>query len=511
MTDWTSGYVADIGYTYGYYAELNPLRAKLALLNAKLALPKDGTACELGFGQGISANIHAAGSATRWYGTDFNPSQANFAQRLAQSFANGPQLSDQSFAEFCSRDDLPDFDYIGLHGIWSWISDENRAIIVDFVRRKLKVGGVLYISYNTQPGWAAMVPVRDLLAQHADMMAAPGAGVVARVDGALAFAKKLWAVNPVFAKANPQIEERLKKIDSQDRHYVAHEYFNRDWLPMSFADMAGWLEPAKIEFACSATYLDHLPSVHMTLEQRTFLDDLPDPVFRQSVRDFMLNQQFRRDYWIKGPCRLNTMEYYEQLRALRVVMTAPRASVTLTINGVLGPATLAETVYLPILDLMSDHKVRSIGEIEQALHGRNIPLTHLHQAVMVLTEKSAMAPAHDEEMITRCRPHVEQLNRVLLNHARGTADINYLVSPVLGSGIALPRFSQLFILAIGAGKTEPEQWARYAWEILKSQQQAILKEGKLLEGDDANLVELVEQAVVFRDERMTILRALGVF
>jgi len=44
---------------------------------------------------------------------------------------------------------LPDFDYIGLHGIWSWISDENRQVIVDFIRKKLKVGGVLYISYNT--------------------------------------------------------------------------------------------------------------------------------------------------------------------------------------------------------------------------------------------------------------------------------------------------------------------------------------------------------------------------
>ena len=33
MSDWSAGYVADIGYTYGYYAELNPLRVKLAFLN----------------------------------------------------------------------------------------------------------------------------------------------------------------------------------------------------------------------------------------------------------------------------------------------------------------------------------------------------------------------------------------------------------------------------------------------------------------------------------------------
>ena len=53
--DWTAGYVADIGYTYGYYAELNPLRARLALLHAGFACPTFENACELGFGQGLSA------------------------------------------------------------------------------------------------------------------------------------------------------------------------------------------------------------------------------------------------------------------------------------------------------------------------------------------------------------------------------------------------------------------------------------------------------------------------
>ena len=161
MTDWTAGYVADIGYTYGYYTELHPLRARLAFLNAGLVPPTRGAHCELGFGQGVSVNIHAAASDNEWHATDFNPSQAAFAQELARVSGANAHLHDQAFVEFCARDDLPDFDSIGLHGIWSWISDENRAVIVDFVCRKLKVGGVLYISYNTQPGWAAMVPMRE--------------------------------------------------------------------------------------------------------------------------------------------------------------------------------------------------------------------------------------------------------------------------------------------------------------------------------------------------------------
>ena len=58
--DWTAGYVADIDYNSQYYSELNPVRLSLALLNAGYALPNIRNACELGFGQGVSVNIHAA-------------------------------------------------------------------------------------------------------------------------------------------------------------------------------------------------------------------------------------------------------------------------------------------------------------------------------------------------------------------------------------------------------------------------------------------------------------------
>jgi hypothetical protein len=62
VNDWTDGYVADIEYTYGYFGELNPLRTALLFLNAGLMPPKIQTACELGFGQGVSVNVHAAAS-----------------------------------------------------------------------------------------------------------------------------------------------------------------------------------------------------------------------------------------------------------------------------------------------------------------------------------------------------------------------------------------------------------------------------------------------------------------
>jgi len=510
MSDWTAGYVADIGYTYGYYTELNPLRARLAFLNSGLVCPEFGTACELGFGQGMSANLHAAASVTQWHGTDFNPAQAGFAQELATASTAGAKLYDEAFADFAHRPDLPDFDYIGLHGIWSWISDENRAVIVDFIRRKLKVGGVLYISYNTQPGWAAFAPMRHLMAQHAQVLGADGHGIVSRIDGALEFADKLLATNPLFARANPLVLERIKKVKEQNRHYVAHEYFNRDWHPMHFATMAEWLEPAKLQYACSAHYLDHISALNLTAEQQEFLKEIPDAMLRESARDFMVNQQFRRDYWVKGARKLNTLEQAEGLRQHKVVLLAHRPEVSLKVSGALGEATMGETIYNPILDALADHKPRTMGQIEQTVKAQGIGFAQVLEAVMVLSGAGHLAAVQDEAAIARVRKVADRLNTYLINKSRGSTETNYLASPVTGGGIAVGRFDQLFLYALGQGGKQPVQWAQVVWTILQAQGQKLVKDGKALESAEENLAELTEQATEFTQKRLPILKALQI-
>lgn len=510
MNDWTAGYVADIGYTFGYYTELNPLRVKLAFLNAGLVCPEFGAACELGFGQGLSVNLHAAASVTQWHGADFNPAQAGFAQELAAVLGSGAKLSDEDFADFANRADLPDFDYIGLHGTWSWISDENRAVIVDFLRCKLKVGGVFYVSYNTQPGWAAMAPMRHLLTQHAEVMGAPGQGIVSRIDAAIDFAEKLLVTNPLYARANPQVVERIKKIKEHNRNYLAHEYFNRDWRPMHFATMADCLSPARLTYACSAHYLDHIDAVNLTAEQQAFLKEIPDAMFRETVRDFMVNQQFRRDYWVKGARKLSPLEQAEALRAQKVALVTHRPDVSLKVAGALGEATMSEAVYNPILDLLADHKPKTLGQIEQAVKDKGVVFAQVMQAALVLSGAGHLAAVQDDAVIGKAKKHTEKLNAHLINKARGSSDISYLASPVTGGGVMVNRFQQLFLVAIRQGKKLPAEWALFVWDILSAQGQRIVKEGKTLETTEDNLAELANQAQTFADRQLPVLKALGI-
>lgn len=508
MSDWTSGYVADIGYTFGYYAELNPLKIDLAFINAGLRPPEVINACELGFGQGMSANLHAAASRVNWYGTDFNPNQAAFAQELANVSQSGAKLFDDAFDEFAQRDDLPEFDFIGLHGIWSWISDDNRAVVVDFIRRKLKVGGVLFISYNTQPGWAAMVPMRDLLVEHSEVMSAPGAGTLTRVDEALGFVEKLIGVNPAFCKANPQIKGRVEKMRNDNKNYLAHEYFNRDWEPMGFSKMASWLSPAKLEWATSARYGDAIDTIQLTDDQRTLLNSISDPMFSQTVRDFCTNRQFRTDYWVKGGRRLSTFEQQKMLNQQRIIMTVPREGLELKIASHLGSFDLNEAIYTPVLDALSDYRPTTIGELHQRLEGHDISTTSLASAITILVAKGVVGPAQQDVEAEAAQPATDRLNRYLMNMARSANEISLLASPVTAGGIGVPLFHQLFLLSALEGGGEPNDMANAAWRVLAAQNKHLIINGEPLSGEKDNIAELTQQAIKFCEKQLPVYRAL---
>ncbi len=508
-TEWSAGYVTDVNYTYGCYGELNPLRSRLPLLLVGRHPPKVENACELGFGQGLSVSIHSAAQpGVKWYGTDFNPAHAAFATEMGRLSGADAKLFDESFAEFCNREDLPDFDFIGLHGIWTWISDANRHVLVDFIRRKLRPGGVLYISYNTLPGWSASAPIRHLMKHHADVMGAPGQGVIGQTDAALSFIEQFLGLDPLYAKANPGGADRLKRIKEQDRHYLAHEYMNRDWHPMYFSDVEKWLSDAKVGFACSAHVLDLLNELNLTPQQSEFMKGVPNGSLRETLRDFCTNQQFRRDYWVRGVRQMSTHEQATALRQERVILTVAEKDLPTKVRGILGEANLVDTVYRPLFDLLLDHRPHSVSEIEKHLAKSNISFTQITSALTVLLGLGVLSSVAADADIDEARARTKALNTAIARRSLSTGEIAHFASPVTGGGVTAPRFAQLFWLSREQGGKTADDWAGYAYQALSVLGQSIIKDGAALQGED-NLTELKAQAKAWETYALPIWTALG--
>ncbi len=507
---WTGGYVAELPYTFGFYRELTPALMQFALGvkgHAVGGLAQAAfTYCELGSGQGVSASVLAAANPTvEFHATDFNPAHTLHARRMAEAGGlSNVTFYDDSFEEFLARD-LPQFDVIALHGVYSWISPEARREVVAFIRRKLKVGGVLYISYNCLPGWSAFLPLRELMVAHAAGSKNP---MVARIEAAMAFANSLESAKAAYFTVQPTAKARLEQLADMPRNYLAHEYFNRDWHPMYFADAVRELGEAKVNFVCSAHLTDHVDAVNLTPEQQTLLNEVTDPTQRETVRDYITNEQFRRDIFVRGPLRLDPSEQVAQLFSMSVALSALPSDVPRTASGKLGAAGLQAEVYEPLIAALG-----AGPQTIRALHDRPeikaLGLARFWQALTILIGGKSIEPSMDlgETIGAQRKQSTERFNMSLMERARSNGDITVLASPITNGAVQADRFEMLFLLAHKLNRPDA---AEFAFGQLSERGQRVFRDGKLLETPEENLAELKERLQAFTNKRLPVLKQLGV-
>lgn len=233
MSDWTSGYVTKVGYSANYYVYLLPRLLSFAALARGVAAPGGGSeklrVLELGCGQGVSANIIAAANPELDYtAIDFNPAHIANAQALAAA-AGTPNVHffESSFEDIANDPASECFDVVTLHGIYSWVSAANREHIIRIARDKLRPGGMLYLSYNTYPGWASFVPIRKMLL---DVIADnPNAPIFDQLDQGFRLFEQLTKLKSQYLQTMPALVSSMEQLKSQDRSYVVHEFLNQDW------------------------------------------------------------------------------------------------------------------------------------------------------------------------------------------------------------------------------------------------------------------------------------------
>ena len=506
---WHGGYVSEIDYTHGYYGELSPSRLRMvtALAKQRTSVGESPSYLELGFGQGHTLNIHAAANPGEYWGNDFNAGQAATARELAEATGAGAQMLDNSFEELAARPDLPEFDIIALHGIWSWISDANRAIIVDIARRRLKPGGIFYVSYNTAPGWSVAGPLRHLMKQFADR--AGSGSLVGKIEQALAFADQVVEADAGYFKANPAVVQRLQKLKEQDRRYLAHEYLNHSWDVIPFSEVAEKLSEAKLNFASSAGSLDLIDSLNFREPALKLMEGIEDTVLRQTVRDYLANQQFRRDVFVKGARPLSPLEQARYAQGQRYILTCPPESVPTKVQAGLGSIELRKEIYEPVIETLAadSYRPKNVSELREDARCASLSVAQTVQAVIVLTGIGAAAPVHSREATESTANDSARFNAEICRRAEFSSDFRYLASPVTGAGINVNRVDQLFLRADRLGQKDRVNWV---WPILKAEGVRFRKDDRTLESDEENIDYLRQRSKEFSAGRQQVLDRLGV-
>ncbi|HYD30087.1 MAG TPA: class I SAM-dependent methyltransferase [Azospirillaceae bacterium] len=478
-SDWTEGYVVDVGYEAGFQRLLAPSLIDLVLAVRGVRPVLHGrpfTYLELGCGQGFTTNLLAAANPHgQFRGVDFNPGHMVAARELAQAAGIGnATFSADSFAEFLEAD-TPGFDMIGLHGVWSWISEENRRLVVDIVARKLKLGGVLYMSYNCLPGWAAMIPLRRLVAEQGRALPGPTPARARRMREMFA---RLGELDARYLQANPAAAARLADLRRRSVPYLAHEYLNRDWHADTFADVMRDLGPARLSWVGSARLSDHAGELSQRAED--YLGSIEDTVFRETARDVLVNQAFRHDVFVRGPLPLSEAARKETLATTRLTLAAPPPEAE-------GPGKA-------ILDALASGP----QPLDRLLEQSDLA------ALLTLVAQGAVLPA--EEADAGRRAATDRFNAVVLDRALDLDDPPALASPVLGSGVALSRLERVFLLGRRRGVADLGQ---FAWDQLSAIAPALAEE-RPFEALGGTRDSLAARAQAFTTVWLPALERLGV-
>jgi SAM-dependent methyltransferase len=287
--DWTAGYASDVEYVAGFYREQSPAYLNfVTLLHGYEPVPLDRpfNYFELGFGRGLTLNALAAAHPNgQFFGADFNPAHVAGARELAgKAGLKNIVLMEDSFEDLAAgqRADLPQFDFITLHGIYTWVTTENQGYIVEFLRKYLKPGGVVYLSYNAMPGWAPSLPIQRILTEYGD--AHPKRSDL-QVREAIDLITRMFDQKATFFLANPGLEARLNSMKGASINYLVHEYMHKHWAPKYHADVARELGAAKLDFVGSADVVLAYPQLYLTPEKNEVIATMSSSAVRETMKD----------------------------------------------------------------------------------------------------------------------------------------------------------------------------------------------------------------------------------
>jgi SAM-dependent methyltransferase len=131
------------------------------------------------------------------------------------------------------------FDYIVAHGVFSWVSDENRDALLKLCAERLQPDGLLYLNYNSRPGWNVRGLVRDfLLAQTAGTTGLAARSEKARKIAATIAEELRGAEHPYLSL----LGNEFRFVTDNDASHTAHEYLadhNNAYSRREFFELTG--------------------------------------------------------------------------------------------------------------------------------------------------------------------------------------------------------------------------------------------------------------------------------
>jgi SAM-dependent methyltransferase len=465
MSSWNDGYIVDIAYMSGWYRQQSPAMLALAcLLNgAEVPMPAGDEpvhVLELGCGQGYGALLLAASNPTwRITAVDFNPGHI----AAARAWSAEARLDNIVFveadlatlAEDAAAKDIPQADFVTLHGVWTWVSPAVQAGIVRLLRDKVRAGGVVHVSYNVLPSWGARLGMQRLIHDSGRLLAGRSDR---QVQEGIALSRSLLAAGAQHLNQPASTAPFLEQLSQLPVAYLAHELMNGHWKPCFMSEVAAAFADAKLEWVGSSNLVENFPGLTLTGPQLAVQQRFDDPLMRELIKDMCIDRALRHDVFVRGARRMAPVLRDALLMDVNIGLSIPPDDLPAEAGIPAGKVELSQAFYRPVVDSMADgpKRVADLLHLERAQGRKDNPAELLGILVGLGYAEPAVRPASGPGNAAM------RFNQVVLHRLLRTESIDRAAGAAslrMGTGMPVTLFELLIADQVRQGNTDTAQLA----------------------------------------------------
>lgn len=212
------------------------------------------------------------------------------------------------------------FDYIIVHGLYSWVPEHVQSKILEICRDNLTANGVAYISYNTYPGWHFRGMIRDMMRYHTDQFADASVRAI-QARALLDFlAQSVPTQDNAYGMMLKNELDLLRQYRDTD---LIHEHLREVNEPLyfhQFADRAGrhglqYLGEAEVSTMLTSNFPSQVGEIlqrisNEIIRTEQYMDFVRNRTFRQTLlcrQEISLNRNLTYkdvlSFWVSSPAK----------------------------------------------------------------------------------------------------------------------------------------------------------------------------------------------------------------
>lgn len=286
----------DLMYESGAFSQtaINNLEARARLMGLQPAPAANAKVLELGCSMGGNIITQALYySDAEFTGIDLSGRQVAQGNAIIEKMGlENVRLEEKDILTV--DESFGKFDYIIVHGIWSWVPDAVKDKIFSICRNNLTEHGIAYISYNVYPGWKRQEQLREIMYfAGRDVLEEP---LEARTRKGLDALKALAEIleNDKGLGGGGKLPA-MQKILHHNFYYIAHEYMEAFNDPIYVNGFIEWANRHRLAYIGDTDL--HVSFVSWMAEhtrERILALAGDDYIAKEFYSDILSDRQFRR-------------------------------------------------------------------------------------------------------------------------------------------------------------------------------------------------------------------------